>query len=638
MKTTLKRASGRTNGNGSGNGDGALPPLPLTEVTRYGPRPRSPLRKVARFFGWLVVFLFVLGGGAAGGWVLYLNEQITGTRAHSPEAREAEAVLDEVPPADQPANALLIGYDSRRGKDKGNEARSDTLILLRADPRLKTISLLSLPRDLVVEIPACRGFPARLARINSAFTDCGMKGAVETVRSFMGVPINYMIAVDFVGFRDIVNALGGVYMDVDRRYFNDNAGLGPGQTYATIDLRPGYQRLQGDDALSFVRYRHTDSDLYRNARQQEFVKAVKQQVSSFWSVSKLPGIVGAVTKNVEIGVGGGGTLDFRTMLSYARLVYELPAGNIHQVRLGPLTENEMFELFADEAQVQEAAETLMNPDVQAAEKAAAVATGGERRPDAEVLPPASVSVEVMNGNGLAGSADEAAVLLAKRGYEASNGGNADRLNYFRTRILYDPAVEDADAAAEQLADLFGEAEVEEALPSDAMTTTLRVVVGQTFKGSLAPGPRDQTQAHAPPAVVRDPVVAGEVGRVRRKVDFQLLVPTVREESSALADDDPVRVYGLRGEEAVKITFNGPVGTDYWGIQQTGWTDPPILSEPSTMRTIGDREYRLFFSGAHLHVVAFEENDAVYWVTNTLLDGLSNETMLAVAKGLKPPSR
>ena len=238
MKTTLKRASSRTNGDGSGNGVGVLPPSPFTEVTRYGPPKRSPLRKVARFFGWLLVFLFVLGGGAGGGWVLYLNEEITGTRAHSAEARAAEAVLDEVPAADEPAVALVIGYDSRLGKDKGNPPRSDTLILVRADPRLKTISLLSLPRDLVVDIPACRGLPPRRDRINSAFTDCGMKGAVQTVRSFTGVPINYMVAVDFVGFMDIVDALGGVYLDVDRRYFNDNAGLGPGQTYATIDLRP----------------------------------------------------------------------------------------------------------------------------------------------------------------------------------------------------------------------------------------------------------------------------------------------------------------------------------------------------------------------------------------------------------------
>ena len=638
MKTTLKRASRRANGNGSGNGVGALPPAPFTHVTRYGPRPRSPLLKLARIFGWVTVFLFVLGGGAAGGWLLYLNEELTGTRAHSVGARAAEAVLDEVPPADDPAVALVIGYDSRLGKDKGNPPRSDTLILVRADPRLETISLLSLPRDLVVEIPACRGLPPRLGRINSAFTDCGMKGTVETVRSFTGVPINYMIAVDFVGFIDIVDALGGVYVDVDRRYFNDNAGLGPGQTYARIDLRPGYQRLRGRDALAFVRYRHTDSDLYRNARQQEFLKAFKQQVSSLWSVTKLRGIVRAVTRNVEVGVGGGGTLDFRTMLSYASLAYDVPAGNIYQVRLGTLEENSAYELFADEAQVEEAVDKLMTPDVQAAEKAVSVAAGGKRKRDAPVVPPASVTVEVLNGNGLAGAADDATFLLGGRGYHAVNGGNADRLNYFRTRVLYDPAAEDAEAAAAQLADVFGEAEVEEALPADRLTTTLRVIVGQTFNGTLAPGPRDETPAHTPPAVVRDPAVAKEVGRAQRKVDFPLLVPTVREESSALADEDPVRVYRVRRERAVKVTFNGPQATDYWGIQQTSWTDPPILAGPSTTRTIGGREYRLFFNGARLHVVAFEEDGAAYWVTNSLLDSLSNETMLAIAKGLKPPSR
>ena len=111
-----------------------------------------------------------------------------------------------------------------------------------------------------------------------------------------------MITVNFQGFREIVDDVGGVFMDVDHRYFNDNAGLGYGQTYDRIDLHPGYQRLTGVQALDYVRFRHTDSDLYRNARQQEFVKAFKQQVSSFSSVTKIPAIVRAITEHVEVGV------------------------------------------------------------------------------------------------------------------------------------------------------------------------------------------------------------------------------------------------------------------------------------------------------------------------------------------------
>ena len=638
MKTTLKRGTGRTDGNGARNGAAALPPAPLTQVTRYGPRRRGPLRKAARVFAWVLVAFFVLAGGAAGGWLVWVNEEFAGTRAHSREARAAEAILDAVPAADKPAVALVIGYDSRLGKDKGNPPRSDTLILVRTDPGSKTISLLSLPRDLVVDVPACRGLPERRTRINAAFTECGMHGTVETVRRLTGVPINYMVAVNFVGFMDIVNALGGVYVDVDRRYYNRNEGLGPGQTYAQIDLHPGYQRLNGANALSYVRYRHTDSDLYRNARQQEFIKAFKQQVSSFWSVTKLPGIVTAITRNVEVGVGGGGTLDFRTMLSYARLAYELPAGSIHQVRLGELTENSAYELFADEGQIEDAVDALVNPDPQAGEKAAAAATGAKPKPGRATVPPSSVSIEVLNGNGVAGAADEVAFLLAKRGYDTANGGNADRLDYFDTRVVYDPRAPDAKAAARQVADLFGDAEIEAAAPGAGLATTLRLVVGRSFKGTLAPGPRDATPKHAPAAVERDPELAAAVARSRRRLDFDLLVPTFRAQGSELSEQDGIRVYRLNGRPALRVTFNGPRATDYWGIQATSWTDAPLLDGPTVTRTIRGREYRLFFNGSHLHVVAFEADGAVYWVTNTLLDALSNETMLAIARGLKSRSR
>ena len=78
--------------------------------------------------------------------------------------------------------------------------------------------------------------------------------------------------------------------------------------------------------------------------------------------------------------------------------------------------------------------------------------------------------------------------------------------------------------------------------------------------------------------------------------------------------------------------------EYWGIQQTSWTDAPILSSPTLTRTIKGREYKLFFSGSKLHMIAFEQNGAVYWVVNTLLNRLSNETMIAIAKGLRPLGR
>ena len=153
-----------------------------------------------------------------------------------------------------------------------------------------------------------------------------------------------MITVNFRAFRRIVDSVDGVYMDVDRRYFNDNSQA---DTYESLDLKPGYQLLEGEDALDFVRYRHTDSDLYRVVRQQEFVKALKQRVSNAWDIFELPGIVRAVTENIEVAKGGGKPISSGEVLSYAQALYshrrELPAGAPRR-RLGLLRARGLREL------------------------------------------------------------------------------------------------------------------------------------------------------------------------------------------------------------------------------------------------------------------------------------------------------
>jgi hypothetical protein len=87
-------------------------------------------------------------------------------------------------------------------------------------------------------------------------------------------------------------------------------------------------------------------------------------------------------------------------------------------------------------------------------------------------------------------------------------------------------------------------------------------------------------------------------------------------------------------EAVRLVYE-TAGAEYWGIQQIAWDDPPILDGASVQRRIKGRDYGLYFDGPKLHMIAFRENGASYWVMNTLLNRLSNETMLAIAKGLKP---
>jgi LCP family protein required for cell wall assembly len=633
MRTTLKRGVSR----GTTNGTPAVPPSPLTHMSRYGPPRRHIGVTVARAFMWVIIGLLVLIGGLAGGAWLWAEDTIALTRPQTEDDKKAQAILDEAPALTEPAVALFVGYDWRKEDGPKSNSRSDTLMLVRADPQNKTVSMLSLPRDLLVETSGCEGHAPRLAKINEAYTDCGITGAIETVRNLTGVKINYYVTVNFAGFQQVVDSLGGVFMDVDRRYFNDNSSFG--ERYSAINLEPGYQKLGGRNALAFVRFRHTDNDFFRNARQQAFVKAVKQQLADRTSLTKLPGVVRTLAKAMTIGAGGGKDVDFQTLLSFAKLAYDLPSGNLTQPRLENLEDNSAFQLTIPDGEMDRVVTEFLNPDPDAGKKATSVAVGEKPRSDASDAPPAAdVTVETMNGNGVVGAAGDAALLLAQRSYQSIVGGTAAKTDYFNTEIVYDGDVEGAEAAAAVLAKLFDPADVVAATPSDALETMVRVTVGTTFQGHLAPAPRDTTPTHQEANVVTDAsAVEPLIRQARGKAGFPLLVPTVHESSSSLSTLRPIRVYGLGGdgEQAVRIVYNGPTELDYWGIQETNWTDPPVLEGPTVKRRFGGREYSLYYSGSHLHMVAFQENGAAYWVVNTLLDGLSNETMLAIAKGLKP---
>jgi hypothetical protein len=342
-----------------------------------------------------------------------------------------------------------------------------------------------------------------------------------------------------------------------------------------------------------------------------------------------------VTENVEVAKGGEKALDPDEVLGYARLAFELPAGNFQQVELENVYEEPgSFLLSISEEDLQDAVARFRNPDVDAPERALSAATGQRPRGPA-APPPSSVSISVLNGNGVAGSASDAAYLLGQRGYVTSNDGNASNFDYFRTTIFYDPAQTQGKAAAESVGRLFGDVDVREAPANLRPDTMLVVVVGKTFHGTLGPAPRDRTPEHEPPAVVSEQgFMRSDLRRLQRRAGFRLYVPTVREKSSSLSDEVGLRLYDVDDHKALRLTF--VTGTDeYWGIQQTNWTDAPILGGPTLTRRIQGRSYRLYFDGPKLHMVAFEENGSVYWVVNTLLNRMSNETMLAIARGLKP---
>jgi LCP family protein required for cell wall assembly len=645
MRTTLKRGIGRGAGF-DGNGRAVLPPAATTPMTLYRQperRRRTGLQLVGRILLWLLIAALVVAAGLLGGAYLYFHEQVKAVQAHTPDVIRAEKGLD-IPQAGKPATALIVGYDHRAGQESSLPSRSDTIMLVRADPIDKTVSLMSLPRDLLVPIYCRPGQPVTTDRINSAYERCGTRGTLETVKALTGLSVNYLITVNFRGFKQVVDKLGGVWIDVDRRYFNDNGGR-TYNTYATINLQPGYQRLNGSDALDFVRYRHTDSDLYRVARQQAFVKAFKEQVSASFSIWKVPKLVHAITSNVEVGQAGNRQVSGTTIKSYAFFLYGLPSGHFFQPKIENLQPAGPFnaELQAPPGAVAQAVQQFSNPDVEAAGKATAQALGTKFRSHA--LKPSRISLVVLNGNGRPGSAANASAELAKRRFRVvvppdPHDRNAPRYDYKHTVVFYDPHKKLALAGARRVAGLFSDAVIAEIPPTlrgYQFRAMLIVVLGASFDGAFAQSATDQTPKKEPPAVYSNPGASLPLVRsVRRKVPFRLEYPLLLEKTSSPSTLAPVRAYTIaKGHKAVRLVYSTNTVGDYWGIEETNWTDAPVLREPNFKHRIKGREFDFYYSGPNLHMIVLRDHGATYWVTNTLLDKLSNETMLAIAKSLRP---
>ena len=168
MRTTLKRGIGR-GAEVNGNGRAVLPPGPAT-FTRYRqPEPprRTALQWVGRILLWLLVAVLVVAAGLLGGAYLWLHARANETHARSADVIEATKYTDAPPPAGHAATALIVGYDHRAGTEAKLPSRSDTIMLVRADPNTDSISLLSFPRDLRVDIH-CPGHQTYVDRIRRA--------------------------------------------------------------------------------------------------------------------------------------------------------------------------------------------------------------------------------------------------------------------------------------------------------------------------------------------------------------------------------------------------------------------------------------------------------------------------------------
>jgi LCP family protein required for cell wall assembly len=444
----------------------------------------------------------------------------------------------------EPENILILGSD-KRASEPGDPGRSDTTILLRLDPDQNAIALMSIPRDLKVEIPG-----VGTDKFNAAFAYGGPKLTLRVVKELTGLPINHVVNVDYLGFVRAVDAINCVYVDVDRRYFHSNLGVPPSEQYSEINVQPGYQLLCGKKALQYVRYRHTDTDLVRAARQQDFLSAARQRVPIDDLVLDRNDLIDIFTEYTTSDIN-----DKETMLEVLKLFVSSRNAAIKEVHfpaeLGPSY------VYASPEMIEDATNQFL-------------------------------------------------------GIEASSGPRGS---------------------------------LEEGSPNKKKSKGKKK--GKKDKGQQKPhlGPTK------PPG--SDGLVpareAGELEAkpVARKVSagFPVFYPTRLPSGAFYVESNPYehiqdpRVYHFKDSDgnrhgAYRMVAEWPQsdGIHYFGLQGIqGWSDPPILDNPSLTKTINGREYEVFVDGDRIPLVAWHRGDNSYWVANDLLNTLTNDQMIGIAR-------
>lgn len=284
---------------------------------------QEPARRPRYWWRFLLATLIIIGSFATATQASVMNIVTDLTEGlEDPNFRKS---LDDILPAntDGPQTIAILGSDVRTGggAPEDDPGRSDTTILLRLDPDTGQIAMLSIPRDLYVEIPG-HGFD----KFNAAYSYGGPRLTIKTIKALTGLEINHVVNVDFQGFADVIDAVGCVYVDVDRHYFNDNSTVSFEEQYATIDIEAGYQKLCGYDALDFARYRHTDSDLVRAARQQDLIGEVRNRLSLGELVKRQKELLKAFSDNTRSDISGTDEV-----FQLIRLLFDSRGANVTEV-------------------------------------------------------------------------------------------------------------------------------------------------------------------------------------------------------------------------------------------------------------------------------------------------------------------
>ena len=321
----------------------------------------------------------------------------------TPDPREAWADLPEWNKTAR-LNILLLGID-HRDDEPIEGSRSDTIMVVSIDPTSKSVVMISLPRDLYVAIP---GFYQQ--RINVAHAVGGPAVVAQTIQANFGIKIDNFARVDFSGFEQVVDAVGGVVIDVERPVKDDEY---PTEDYGTMRLfiPPGPLLMDGKTALMYARSRHSESDFGRSKRQQRVLMALRERAMQMNIVSKIPTLLGIAQKAIATDLNAG------EMVSLGRLGLEIERDRIKTLVVDAEYADPIIGPNGEDFLVPRRA------DIQRAIlRAFSEATGQTAR------------VEVLNGTDRIGVAGQLADQLARAGYEVTRIDDADRNDYPETRL------------------------------------------------------------------------------------------------------------------------------------------------------------------------------------------------------------
>lgn len=246
----------------------------------------------------VLIFVFVLSGI---GGAFFANALIDNKPEYTQDVQDGLLVTKDK------ATVMIMGVD-KRNDDVG---RSDTLMVATLDPDKNQAALLSIPRDTRVKIKG-HGYD----KINAAYAYGDRKLSQQTVEGLLGIKIDHYIVIDIHGFTKIIDALGGVDIDVEKRMYYEDPWDDDGGLY--IDLQPGMQHMDGKTAVTYVRYRDEEGDIGRIRRQQKFMKAVMDKLVSPAIIPRLPSMVSAMYDAVETDMSISELLSFMGTLQEAK--------------------------------------------------------------------------------------------------------------------------------------------------------------------------------------------------------------------------------------------------------------------------------------------------------------------------------